>query len=134
MELIYLIGNYLLKFYYFYVMSIKGVVGFFLPDIAVPFVTGFFAILIEISFFMKMIVGATYIQLFLNKGLWLFSVIWGGFFLTFTSNDFNYGFTGEQLSNLKGSTLFAVIIILGVIQLSGQINIIATGVKRGRED
>ena len=134
MELIYLIGNYLLKFYYFYVMSIKGVVGFFLPDIAVPFVTGFFAILIEISFFMRMITKATFIQLFSNKGMWLFSVIWGGFFLTFTSNDFDYGFAGKQLSNLKGSVLFAVIIVLGVIQLASKINIIAAGVKRGRED
>ena len=133
MELIYLIGNYLLKFYYFYVMSIKGVVGFFLPDIAVPFVTGFFAILIEISFFIRGVYNKTFLEAFLSTGMWIFSTIWSVFLLLITE-DLKIGFEGQQFMNLKAGFALAVLIVFATIQLASKISVVAAGVNKGLKD
>lgn len=133
MELIKLIGEYLLQFYTFYAVSIKSIVTLIFPSIAIPLLTGMLIHWIPISVMAARIYSVSFSKALFMPGYILFNFLMTMPWLYITENA-NIGYTNKEQIGSSGAGLFWLgLIILGMLQENAKINQFAIGFKRSQD-
>lgn len=115
--------------YYFYFMSIYGIIDLFLPTKYVTFFTGMIVNFIPVAFFMKDIIGMTFFEIiYKHYGTWIYVLIVNWIWLTFLDIR-GIQFFLNDAANIASLMIVTGFAVYGPMQVRGRIYIIKKGVE-----